>query len=344
MPGSTRMTTKEKQAEAERKLQLGLSLSENSAQIGIDIINSLEQQKEKQLTSIDNVESTEYLLHQSMRTLRGMTWKGYFYNLVSNDGKLRPASTTAKMRAEQHSTAPHSHLSANENNESCPESNLISPKSSDLQIRKQNQDNEIEKLSSSLTKLQDVSVSIGQTLIEHDEIADSLTEKTNDANDYALSVTLRTAQMSQRSTGSKATLVGEYKFKTMHNNFLSVFDDSITLTPQFNWSTVFRVYVKENHLFALQNAKTRKFIGLNFWGSVVATSSGFGKNQEVHIDMTSKTGILFLASNWGNGGWLKPDKDGLLRCVTSSMLDRDDRLLLTPIELTEADYKKLKNF
>ena len=55
------------------------------------------------------------------------------------------------------------------------------------------------------------------------------------------------------------------------------------------------------------------------------------------------TGILFLASNWGNGGWLKPDKDGLLRTVTTSMLDRDDRILLTPIELTEADYKKLKN-
>ena len=104
-------------------------------------------------------------------------------------------------------------------------------------------------------------MSISQTLAEQDEIADSLIDKTNDANDYALSVTLRTAQMTQRSTGSKAVLVGEYKLKTIRNHYLSVFDDSITLTPQFNWSTVFRIYAKEKHLYALQNVKTRKFIG-----------------------------------------------------------------------------------
>ena len=186
-------------------------------------------------------------------------------------------------------------------------------------------------------------MSINEALTEHDEIADSLTDKLNDTNDYALAVTLRTAQMTQRTTGSKSVLLGEYKFRTIHNNYLSVFDESITLTPQFNWSTVFRVYVKENNLYALQNVKTRNFIGLNFWGNVVVKSTGFGKNQEVFIDLTARTGILFLASNWGNGGWLKPDKDGLLRAVTKSLVDRDDRLIMTPMELTEADYNKLKN-
>lgn len=303
------------------------------------------------MTSIDNVESTEHILQQSMRSLRGMTWGGYFYNMISNDGKLQPASTTVNSNRAQppmssSSITQQSEPSVTDNNvkQADQTAELLQSNSSSTHARKQQQDSQIEKLSNSITNLQDVSVSIGQTLAEHDEIADSLTNKTDDTNEYALSVTLRTAQLTQRSTGTKAVLVGEFKLKTIHNNYLSVFDESITLTPQFNWSTVFRVYTKENHLYALQNVKTRKFLGLNFWGKVVATSSGFGKNQEMHIDLTGKTGILFLASNWGNGGWLKPDKDGLLRIVSSSLVDRDDRLLLTPMELTEADYKKLKNF
>jgi hypothetical protein len=306
---------------------------------------------EKQLTSIDNVESTEYLLQQSMRSLRGMTWGGYFYNLVSSEGKLAPASASASSRRGAEGTEDNRGLKSTSSktvvdSAGAARNELQANESTSNGIRKQQQDSEIEKLSSSITRLQDVSVSIGQSLAEHEEIADSLTNKTNETNDYALAVTLRTAQLTQRSTASQAVLVGEFKMKTLHNNYLSVLDDSITLTPQFNWSTVFRVYSKENHLFAIQNVKTRRFLGLNFFGNVVVTSTGFGKNQEVFIDVTggSKTGILFLASNWGNGGWLKPDKDGLLRVVSSSLLDREDRLLLTPVELTDADYKKLKNF
>jgi hypothetical protein len=309
---------------------------------------------EKQLTSLDNVESTEYLLQQSMRSLRGMTWGGFFYNLVSDEGKLKPASTTVDTRHDcGTSESSHSpsvkadasvHMYSNGDGAGVNE-NVFSPgyKQSSTASKKEKQDQHVEQLSKSLSNLHNVSVSIGESLAEHDEIANSLTDKTNETNDYALTVTLRAAQLTQRTTGSQAVLVGEYKFKTMHNNYLSVFDESITLTPQFNWSTVFRVYSKENHLYALQNVKTRRFLGLNFFGGVVATSTGFGKNQEMFIDLTGKTGIMFLASNWGNGGWLKPDKNGLLRAVSKSLVDRDDRLLLIPIELTDADYKKLKN-
>lgn len=338
MPGSSRKTTKERQAEAERQLQVGLSLSEQSGEIGTSIINSLEQQKEKQLASTDNVEATDYMLQQSMRTLRGMTWSGWVYNMFSGEGKLKPASTTIKNRSRE--------MQANSDNSQpdIPEEKQNALRKEIGVNRYKQQDDEVEKLSSSLSRLQNISSSIGEALVENDEITDSLTNKISDTNDYALAVTLRTAQMSQRSTGSKACLLGEYKFKTLHNNYLSVFDESITLTPQFNRSTVFRVYVKENHLYAMQNAKTLKFLGLNLWGSVVVTSTGFGKNQEMFIDLDGKmTGILFLASNWGGGGWLKPDKDGLLRAVTSSLTDREDRLLITPTPLTEADYKKLKN-
>jgi len=345
---STRKTTKEKQAAAERKLEAALSLSEKSTEIGVDIIKDLEHQKEKQLASIDNVESTEYLLQQSMRTLRGMTWGGYFYNLVSNEGKLKPAATTLDPPTRNSdiserlssSTGPGS-AGVKQGQASVTDS--LGPNPSAVTSKKEKQDQHVAQLSQSITNLHDVSVSIGQSLEEHDEITNSLTDKLNDTNDYALSVTLRTAQMTQRSTASQAVLVGEYKFKTLHNNYLSVFDDSITLTPQFNWSTVFRVYVKENNLYALQNVKTRRFLGLNFFGNVVVTSTGFGRNQEMFIDLTGKTGILFLASNWGSGGWLKPDKNGLLRTVSTNLLDREDRLLLTPFELTDVDYKKLKN-
>lgn len=327
---------------------MGLSLSEQSAEIGTDIINSLEQQKEKQITSIDNVETTEHMLQQSMRTLRGMTWSGWVYNMFNNEGKLQPASSNNRSGGDKRNQNRTSELCRGNISEGSGLESISqdtsSPNESNNKIKSQRQDQEIDNLSKSVAKLQDISMAIGETLVEHDEITDSLVNKTSDTNDYALTVTLRASQLAQRSTGSKAVLVGEYKFKTFHNNYLSVFDDTITLTPQFNRSTVFRVYVKENHLFGLQNMKTHKFLGLNLWGYVVATSTGFGKNQEIHVDLSGeKTGILFLKSNWGSGGWLKPDKDGFLRTVTTSLLDRDDRLLLTPLEITEADKKKLKN-
>lgn len=289
-----------------------------------------------------------------MRSLRGMTWGGFFYNLVSDEGKLQPTATTVSTtRRVNESTTEGSKddstISAAGGVVSQVNAPVAAPAvaagttSSATAIRKQQQDRHVEDLSKSLANLHGISVSIGESLAEHDEITNSLTSKTEETNDYALSVTLRAAQLTQRSTGSQAVLMGEFKLKTMHNNFLSVFDETVTLTPQFNWSTVFRIYCKENNLFAMQNVKTRRFLGLNFFGKVVVTSTGFGKNQEIFIDTKAKTGILFLASNWGNGGWLRPDKDGVLCTVTKSLLDREDRLLVTPLELTDADYMKLKN-
>lgn len=308
------------------------------------------------MTSIDNVEATDHLLQQSMRSLRGMTWGGYFYNLVSGEGKLQPASTTVRSRQGARgpdlSTGKSTTPGINVGVERSSQSEGLSQPNTNTNTKKQQQDAEIEKLSQSITRLQGVSESIAETLEDHDEVASSLVDKVEDTSDYALTVTLRAAQMTQRTTGSKAVLVGEFKLRTLHRNFLSVFDEGITLTPQFNWSTVFRIYCKENNLYAIQNVKTRKFLGLNLWGSVVATSSGFGRNQEVHIDLKpprgqgqeqGHTGILFLNSNWGGGGWLRPDKDGVLRAVTSSLLDREDRLLVAPLPLQEEDYRRLKN-
>ena len=80
----------------------------------------------------------------------------------------------------------------------------------------------------------------------------------------------------------------------------------------------FKCFVRESSIVGLQNEKTLKFIGCSVLGGVVASTEYFGKYEECYLDFTgsssslakghrntNRTGICFLARNWGSGGWLK---------------------------------------
>ena len=120
---------------------------------------------------------------------------------------------------------------------------------------------------------------------------------------------LRSSQLTQRAKKSSEVFIGNYCFyETITNRYLVVSGSNLILSSIFDRSALFRVYSKESNLIGIQSLLTLCYIGINIWGKVVVTSSTFGSYEETYIDLDGYKGflgILFLASNWGGGGWLQ---------------------------------------
>lgn len=60
--------------------------------------------------------------------------------------------------------------------------------------------------------------------------------------------------------------LGTYQFVDEYECFLSVMDKNVMLTDNEDRSTLFNCYAKDSTLYALQNAKTLKFLSATLWG------------------------------------------------------------------------------
>mmetsp|Transcript_13491 Transcript_13491/g.20278 ORF Transcript_13491/g.20278 Transcript_13491/m.20278 type:complete len:347 (+) Transcript_13491:73-1113(+) len=326
-------------------IQQGQASAEDSLNIGRGILGTLSEQNEKQLASADNVETTEYVLQRSMRVLRGMTWSGMFYNMVTKESE--PTKTISHTH-RQHPNITDT-VDVREHYQNRRE--LLDGTGNTSRTC----DEEMERLAGSVQKLEDVSLTINRSLQAQAQLADDLTEKTEDVNNAMLATLLRTAQLTQRAKKTSEVEIGIFYFQQMGSNqYLCVNGTQVVLCDRFDRSAIFRVFSKESHLMGLQNMKTFKFLGINMWGSVTASSAVFGTYEETFIDLDGfrrTPGIFFLAPNWGGGGWLQQplatessnQKDTLPICtsVTKGISDCTSRLQLVAKPMLDEDFDRL---
>ena len=133
-----------------------------------------------------------------MKTVRGMTWTGMFYNMISADRQSNVShhdgtsttttSTTTTSAPSSSSSAQHQH-------------NELMGMSSSSASSAANDKNELDLLLTSVTQLHDISLSLGQKIEQQNATLERMEEKATRVNDQTLAVTLKASQLTQRSSG-----------------------------------------------------------------------------------------------------------------------------------------------
>lgn len=202
----------------------------------------------------------------------------------------------------------------------------------------------MNNLLSAVTELHDIGVQIGEQIDQQNMAIDRIEEKTLRITDQTLAVTLKASQLTQRASNSNDGLIGTYQFIDQESGyFLSVNNADLLLVAKEDLSTQFFCFLKENTIYGMQNAKTLKYLCSTVWGPIKSLGTSFGRREECHLSLSGDiTGIYFLQTNWGTGGWLKGSAPGdstdggiKLNTVTSSISDKVGVLLLKPICISD---------
>jgi hypothetical protein len=316
-------------AQKRERERLDQGSAEDSIKVGTEILSALGEQhrkylspleplrpsllSEQQLSAANNIETTEHALEKSLRVLRGMSWSGMFYNLATPEQK---PSTSIASRHQRDIYASHPDMLKYKTDRAELFDSNEATKSSISGVGKggisktlDQQDADLLQLSGALHHLENIGLEINKSLQTQNELTTELEEKTDQVNDIALATILRSAQLTQRAKNSHEMTLGDYTlFDMKTSQYLSVHGTALVLSSRFDRSSLFRVSVKESHILGIQSHLTLRYLGINLFGKVCVTSSHFGSYEETFLDLDSSkgsTGILFLASNWGGGGWLQ---------------------------------------
>lgn len=276
----------------------------------------------------DTIEANEYNLQKALTVLRGMTWTGMIYNMFAKESS--PSDVLGKQHDVLQGKGPALETSANEKSFASRADSI--PNVGDNE--------KMNSLLSTLTELHDIGIQMGEQIDQQNIAIDRIEEKTLRVTDQTLAVTLKASQLTQRASNSNDGLIGTYQFIDQGSGyFLSVSNADLLLVAKEDLSTHFFCFLKENTIYGMQNAKTLKYLCSTVWGPIKSCGLSFGRREECHLSLSGDiTGIYFLQTNWGTGGWLKgsvpaDSTDGVisLNTVTSSISDKDGALQLRPV-------------
>lgn len=277
------------------------------------------------------MEANEYNLRKAATVLRGMSWAGMVYNIFSKES---PPSNVLGRQDQTHATA-----------DSCRNLRYQTglAQGGGLCVDKvindgHGEEQMLSELLTSVTELHSIGVQMGVQINEQNYSIDRFEEKASRVADQMLDVTLKASQLTLNLRKSDEGFVGTYQFiERVSGRFLSVDDTRIILVPKEDLSTLFFCYQKESAIYGLQNAKTLKFLCSTVWGPLMSQGNSFGRREECHLSLSGETtGLYFLQTHWGSGGWLKrsAQSDGavmVLNTATANISDRKDMLLFQPV-------------
>jgi hypothetical protein len=343
--------------EREKRIKEQLLLAKRTAVsaqgYGKDTLERLAEQEEVLHSVEDTMEANEHMLNKSTTLLRGMTWSGYLYNKCA-DAKNTIAGNPLPPPISQgqgHTGMPPSSGSyAAGAGGHRANLGLLTAGASAGQGAVVG-DEDLREISSAVDTLHRMGVEIGNQLEQQRAVVDAVEAKAEAVTDKTLALTLRASQLSDRSRQRKPQYCGLYQFVDVDSgHYLSAHEGHLVLLPKISRSTYFNLFVKESHLYALQNEKTQKYLGCSITGGILAASQYFGTQEEVYVDLSpssGSSGLLFLARHWGAGGWLRGpgatqntamntiDTQPYLTETTSTLLDRVDMLRLRPVKIAQ---------
>ncbi|CAM9454123.1 unnamed protein product, partial [Ectocarpus fasciculatus] len=293
-----------------------LRSTEEALQCGRSTLLAMDQQDEILSASEQNLESNEHIIQQSMRVVRGMTWSGYFYNMIHSEPSLDANRARSEHRrvddgdeftkysrvcivislfsvgrswAGGVSTARHraarSHTSGSE---------------------ARFQDQALDAVSKNLAELHHISLTMGESLDHQNQKLDTIAAKTDKVNDDTLQVLLKSSQLIDRHSSVVPMYLGEYCFELHTGGYLAVQDELLVIGPPMaDLTTTFRCYSKGDNIFGMLSSRTMKYLSTGYFTPISVSGVQFNRAAQMHIDLSGEyNGMLMLSCNWGSGGWL----------------------------------------
>lgn len=320
-----------------------------SNEIGEQTLVALAQQSETLDSVEQKIEDTDFLVSQSVRHLRGMTWSGTLYNTCADVTSFfsAPVSRKAILEKQHEESISQSRQEGNLSSSARLYESKVglfgtarnsNPSSSSTAQVKDSTDRDLEEIAQALSRLKSIGLHLGDKLSQQNEQLDRIENSTDRLNENTLSATLRTSKVSQRTSQDPGKLFGVYQFIELQTTMLLAADgDRLVLTNDADTSTLFEIYLRYNIIVGLKNKRTGKFLGRTMWGSVCVSGLYFGSMEEWYCDFNNETtGLLCLSKNWGSGGWLQ---------VPSRMPSPSDMIneVSVPIETTTLSIHDKQN-
>jgi archaellum component FlaC len=332
-------TIEDKKSESQKRINQHLHEARKAAYGSMNYatatVEELDNQKEVLDSIEDNLQNQEYLVDQSLRKIRGMTWAGTFYNTYTDIVSTIVPSTSA-----ENSTVRDQDNKMNPSDEPY-EQKVVSTSTTQATSELSEEDKMLNEISVAANSLKHLSVTMGKQLKESNEQIEKIEKKTEDVHDKTLNVTIKASQLTQKQS-KKDHYIGTYQFMHISNCLLlSANGESLELTNNADLSTLFRVILRQETIIGLQNEATGKFVGITMFGSIAVSGNYLGSQEELFLEYNGNdSGVLFLAKNWGAGGWLKmpevteENKNQPIRLTetTSSAADKNGRILLKAIK------------
>ena len=314
------------------ELRRGEGIAASAGEIARSTLVALEHQSETLSSTEDTLESNEYILNKSAFVLRGMTWMGWLANkLTTADGSTKVAEQFS--RAAVGSTGQH---------EDC------SSVFRDVGGGNDEESEHLEKIARHVEELKLMANAMGNHVGEQATTIERIEGKVDRVRDKTLEVTLRAAQLTTRSRRTRERFMGRFQFVDVQSGgYLGAVGEDLVILRGPTRGTFFDLFQKEEGIHGLRNAKTLKFIGMTWTGSVRVSGHYFGRSEECHLAnvhaavRNDESGLLVLAKNWGKGGWVMrapvpPEPGGaaplqaggpLLDRTTSCVSDKEGRVM-----------------
>jgi hypothetical protein len=329
----------EKEKAIEKNLQQAKKQIFGSTQIGIETIESLRSQSEKLDATEQKLEDTDHLIAQSVRSLRGMTWSGTFYNAWSDAASMLagPVTRNTQLETESSSKSSSSSMKRDLSTHRKESNQPLYFTSKDISEPQSAFDQDLNEISHALETLRAVGITLNEQLEQQNEQLDRIEASADRVNDKTLSVTLRTTKVSERTSHDPGKLIGSFQFVAPENGMLLLGADGecAVLTNSADTATIFDVYLRYDTIVGLCNKRTGKYLGKTMWGGISVAGMYFGSMEEWYFDFSSEqSALLCLSKNWGAGGWLRTpgaeqlreDDQGVIRHIldstTTSVRDR----------------------
>jgi hypothetical protein len=348
----------ELQRRIHRHLEEAQRNAHNALKVGDATIQELQQQSETLQSTEELLEENEELVKQSLRVLRGMTWSGSLYNVYSDISSIFSGpGHHSEIELHQEKTCEERLPTPLYRSQKLPSQNaqqLWQPTSSSSSSQAlepttvgSDEDVILTELAGAIDSLKSMGIIMGEQLQQQNSQIDRIDTKADLVHDKTLAVSIKASKLGRSSQPNAGVYIGTYQFLATSNLFmLAAKGDNLVLTTSADLTTLFKCYVRQNTIISLQNEVTGKYVGCTMWGTVAVSGEYFGSHEECYIDLDGKeSGLMFVARNWGSGGWLKlgepiPDDFAtpvvehhiIVSTTTSNMEDRTDMIAFRAIK------------
>lgn len=298
-------------------LKDSLHLVNNTNNIGLNIQTELEEQNDVLKKSNELLESTEYICNESFRVMRNMTFSGKLLNLLYSE----PLYLTDYNKNIKEKNNTNTSIELNDKNIN----NIIEKKDKFNEFNELNKFNESDEylieIEKKIIELKNISIKIGDKLLEQNEIIDYIDDNTDKLSNKILKMDLEVNKLNHNYRKLEYKNLGKFNFIDTKSGLVLSTNEKydVILSNTIDMSSTFVIYKTITNLFSIQNLKTQKFLRTDFFGNISFSGNYIGLYEQCFLNLEEidnniigdkhkykykSTGICVLSKNFYKGGWL----------------------------------------
>ena len=125
-------------------------------------------------------------------------------------------------------------------------------------MRPNEEEETLHQVLKGVQNLHEMSIGLGQKINKHDDLINTIENKTETTSTSTLGVMLRTAQLSLNAHKVEGKFIGCFQFfHEASGKYLNTLDEDIVLYHKKERTSYFHVYQKHDNIMALQSVMTR---------------------------------------------------------------------------------------